>query len=328
MSEVYWPIPLIRQPALHAGQMGVPGTDSPRGLRSSCTGRVIYVDPNFPGANDNRDGTLPTDPMLSITGALAVCDPYRGDTIAVMASNDWYYGNAADGYTTPISEEVVVDVPGVRIVGVAPGNSMGVMWTPASNGGTCLTIQSLDVTVEGFCFTEGNTYAGCDGILIEWDGPPYGENCVVRHCYFDDTVDVAIELDYAWYCMIHHNTFMECDDQGILVDLAKGNGAAYGQIRDNIFHDCGVAMQLLGGVDDFQIFRNSIFNRDAQAGAAATNEGINTTGGTRNQVFDNTFSCLLPVPAVGDFNDLNTAAATDAWINNHCMNGLAVLNPT
>ena len=43
---------------------------------------------------------------------------------------------------------------------------------------------------------------------------------------------------------------------------------------------------------------------------------------------DNFFSCLLPVPANGDWNDLNTAAATDAWMGNYCMNGLAVTNPT
>jgi hypothetical protein len=328
MSEVYWPIPLIRQPEFHAGQMGVPGTDSPRGLRSSCTGRVYYVDPNFPGASDQRDGTLPTDPLLTVTGALAQCRAYNGDTIAVMANNDWYYGNAADGYTTPISEEITVTVPGVRIVGVAPSNSMGVMWTPASDGGTCITVQALDVTIEGFVFTEGNDYTGADGILIEWDGPPYGENCVVRHCYFDDTIDVAIEMDYAWYCHIHHNTFWECDEHGILVDLVKGNGAEYGRIHDNIFHDCAVAMELLGGVDEFHIFRNSIYNANAQGGAAATNEGINTTGGAQNMVYDNTFSCLLPVPANGDWNDLNTGAATDAWVNNHCMNGLATTNPT
>ena len=328
MSEVIWPLPLIREPTLYPGQFGVPGTDHDRGLRASCTGEVFYVDPNFPGAGTTRDGTSPTAPLSTVAAALARCQPYRGDTIAVMANNTWYYGNSEDGYTTPISEEVTVTVPGVRIVGVCPSSPNGVIWTPASNGGTCITIQALDVLVEGFIFTEGDVYTGCDGILIEWDSPPYGENTVVRHCVFDDTVDVAIELDYSWYCVIHNNRFWQCDDQGILVDAAKGNGAAYGVIRDNVFQDCGVAMQLLGGVDDFQIYRNSIYNRSAQGGLAATNEGINTTGGARNQVFDNTFSCLLPVPANGDFNDLNTAAATDAWINNHCLNGPNVLNPT
>lgn len=326
-SDVLWQLPLIRQPTLFPGQFGVPGTDSDRGLRASCTGEVFYVDPNFPGTSDQRDGTSPTDPLTTVAAALTHCQPYRGDVIAVMANNGWYYGNAADGYTTIIAEEVTVSVPGVRIVGVAPSNSMGPMWTPASNGGTCITVNALDVCIEGFVFTEGD-YNGANGILCEWDSPPYGENMVVRHCTFDDTVAVAIELDYSWYCRIHHNVFWECTSQGILVDLAKGNGAAYGKVHDNVFHDCAVAMQLLGGVDRFHIFRNSIYNSSAQAAAAATNEGINTTGGRENMVFDNWFSCLLPVPANGDWNDLNTAAATDAWVGNHCMNGLAVTNPT
>jgi hypothetical protein len=84
----------------------------------------------------------------------------------------------------------------------------------------------------------------------------------------------------------------------------------------------------LGGADNNHIHRNSIYNGNAQGGAAATNEGINLTGGGDNQVFDNYFSCLLPVPANGDWDDLNTGAATDAWIGNHCMNGLATTTPT
>jgi hypothetical protein len=55
--------------------------------------------------------------------------------------------------------------------------------------------------------------------------------------------------------------------------------------------------------------------------------GITTATGEENQVFNNYFSCQLPVGA-GDYNDLNTAAATDAWIGNHCMNGDATGNPT
>ena len=61
---------------------------------------------------------------------------------------------------------------------------------------------------------------------------------------------------------------------------------------------------------------------------AAANEGVNLTGGGRDMVFENWFRCLLPVPANGDWDDLNTGAATDAWVGNHCMDGLAVARPT
>jgi len=332
-ANVRWPIPLTREPALHAGQMGVPGTDSDRGLRLHSTGEVFYVDPNFPGASDQRDGTSPLAPFQTIAAALTHCQPYRGDVIAVMANNAWWYapgGQTGLGdYLLPVSEEITIPytASGVRIVGVS-SSPLGVTWTPASNGGTCIINHACDVIIEGFVFTEGTVYNGVDAISCEWDGiTMFGENVTIRNCYFDGTVDTAIQLEFSWYCDIHDNVFQECDEYGIYVDVA-GSGIAYALIHDNVFQDCAVAMSLLGGADDNQIFRNHIFNANAQAAAAATDEGIDTTGGTHNMVSDNYFSCLLPVPANGDWDDLNSGAASDSWVGNHCSNGLAVTNPT
>ncbi len=325
MSKVIWPLPLQRLNPWYPGQMGVPGTDDKTGIRLSSEGSVYYVDPNYPGASDQRDGTNPTDPLATIGAALTKCRPFRGDTIAVMANNTWDYGNPADGQIIPISEEVVITTPGIRIVGVHPSGATGVIWTPASNGGLCIDVQALDVLIEGFHFNEG-AFTGVDAISALWGAPAYGDNLVVRNCVFDDTVDVAIQLEFTWYASIYQNVFWECDEYGIYVDPA-GNGAAFLQIYDNIFHDCAIAMALQG-VDKSHIFNNSIYNSHAQGAGAAANEGIDTTNGAENQVFDNFFSCRLPVPANGDWDDLNTAAASDAWINNHLMNGLAITNPT
>ena len=326
-ADVRWPIPLIRQKIFYPGQFGVPGTDNDRGLRSDVYGTVFYVDPNAVGVSDARDGTDPEAPLATIAQALTLCQAYRGDVIAVMGNGAWTY---ADGLSRalPISEEVEITVAGVRLVGVFPSSSLGVVWTPASDGGTCITVSAIDVVIEGFCFSEGATYTGCNAIYCEWDGVTlYGENLTVRNCYFDDTVDQAIQIEFSWYCDLHHNVFSQCDAYGIYVDVA-GSGVAYCLIHDNVFHDCDVAISLLGGCDDNQIYRNSIYNRNAQSGAAATNEGIDTTGGARNQVFDNYLSCLLPVPANGDLDDLNSSAATDSWVGNRCMNGLQTTNPT
>lgn len=327
-SNVRWPVPLTRLRPFYPGQMGVPGTDSETGLRDHSTGTIFYVDPNFPGTSDQRDGTDPEHPLTTVAAALALCQGHRGDTIAVMSNNDWYYGDPSEGYTTVIAEEITVNVGGVRIVGVAPSNSMGVMWTPASNAGTCITVNAIDVTIEGFIFTEGNTYTGCDGIYCEWDGATlFGENLTVRHCTFDDTVDTAIQLEYSWFCDIHSNNFWECDEYGIYVDPA-GSGISYAVIYDNIFHDCATSALALRGAEVTYVYHNQIWNANAEAGAAATDEGIDTTGGRQNMICDNYLSCLLPVPAVGDLNDFCTAAVTDAWVGNHCMNGLQVTNPT
>ena len=326
-ANVRWPLPLTRQNQFFPGMQGVAGTDNRTGLRQHSTGAVFYVDPNYPGAVVGRDGTNPTNPLPTVASALALCQPYRGDVICVAANNSWQYGDPADLYATAIVEEVTIDVPGVRLVGVSQSSPMGVYWTPASNAGTCITVTALDVLIEGFCFTEGD-YTGCDAIFAEWDGVTlWADNLVVQNCTFDDTVDTAISIDYAWWCDIHDNAFWQCDTYGITSPVA-GSGVAYCTIHDNIFHDCAKAISLLGGCDDNHVYRNSIYSVDAQNAAVATNDGIDTTGGDNNQVYDNFLSCLLPVPANGDYDDFCSAAATDAWINNRCMDGPSVTNPT
>jgi hypothetical protein len=326
-SNVNWAAnPLTRLQPFYPGQWGVRGSDNKLGLRTHTDGAVYYVNPNHPDCNDDADGTNPDQPLESVAEAMTRVAPYRGDVIAVMANNGWQYGNTADGYTTRIVENAIIDVPGVRLVGISPSSSTGVVWQPATDGGTCITVTAIDVTIEGFLFTEGSQ-TGADGIAVVWDGmTSWGDNITIRNCMFDDTVDTAISLDYVWYGNIHHNVFWECDEYGIYV-VQPGSGVANLAISENIFHDCAVAMSLLECTKS-HVWANSIYNSTALGAGASANMGIVTTGGGENQVFDNYFSCLLPVPANGDWDDLNTAAATDAWIGNHCLNGLAVSNPT
>jgi len=326
-TNVPWPVPLQRLTPWYPGVFGVPGTDSERGLRMHSSGVVYWVDPNYPGVLDQRDGTDPDSPLATVAAALLKCQPYRGDTIAVMANNAWQYGTPTDGYALPVAENVIVNVPGVRIVGVSQSSSTGVIWTPATDGGTCITVNALDVTIEGFLFTEG-AHTGCNAIAAIWNGlTAWGDNLTVRNCVFDDTIDVAISIDFVWYAHIHDNEFWECDDRGVYV-VTPGSGAAFLAIHNNIFHDIATRALDLNNTDNSHVWANSIYNGNAQGGLAATDAGIVTTGGGQNQVYDNYFSCVLPAAAPGDWDDLNSGAATDAWAGNHCMNGLAITTPT
>jgi hypothetical protein len=298
--------------------MGVPGGWTETGLRQHCTGAIFYVDPNFPGTSDQRDGTDPNAPLTTVAAALALCQAYRGDIVAVMANNDWYYANAADGYTTVIAEEVTMSVPGVRLVGVSPSGSLGPMWTPASNGGTCITVNALDCLIEGFVFTEGNTYTGCDAIYCEWDGATlWGENLTVQNCYFDDTVDTAIALEFSWYCNILNNVFMQCDEYGIYADAA-GSGAAFCRIIDNLFSECSTAaIALLAGSDDNEIYSNRIYGA-----GAGVNNFINLTAGSDNTVANNYLACTI-----AQYDTTCSDATSGGWIFNHCTNGEPVAPP-
>jgi hypothetical protein len=291
---------------------------------------VIYVNPNHPDANNSNDGTNPDHPLRTVANAMTKVQAYRGDVVAVMANNGWAapigYGNPADGYLLPISENAIIDVPGVRLVGISQSSSTGVVWQPATDGGTCITVTAIDVSIEGFLFTEG-AQTGANGISAIWNGiTAWGDNVTIRNCMFYDDIDTAISLDYVWYANIHDNVFWQCDAYGIY-SVQPGSGLANLIISNNVFHDVHTCAMSLVECDDSFIYNNSIYNANAEAGAACTDEGITTATGESNQVYDNYFSCLLPV-GVGDYNDLNTASATDAWIGNHCLNGLAVTNPT
>lgn len=336
-ANVTWPNPLIRQNAFETGQMGVPGTWAETGIRQHSTGKIVWVDPNYPGVWDgqgnavDRDGTEPYDPCATIALALSKCRPYRGDTVAVMTNGFWTDAptTAAD-YPLPITETVEVTVHGVRIVGVFPSSTLGVPWRGVAAGDTILTISAMDVVVEGFCFM-GESAAGgvnCNGIYSDWDGSPlYGDCLTVRHCFFDTDVLIAIQFDFVYNGDIHHNVFQNCDTAGIYSD---GTPA----IRDCHFHHNWfqrVGEGATGAISvvnatQCKIDHNQIFNALAQAGAAATDEGINTSGGGFNIVHHNVLSCDLGV-AAGNYGDFCNSAGTDAWIQNQLMDGVSITNP-
>lgn len=288
--------------------------------------RVFYVDPNNTLSSDSNSGEDPMYPLLTIQQAVTNTRAYKGDTIYVISNDGWIYGS---GTSDIIAETVTIPAtkPGISLIGVGAG-SIGVYWSPENASETCLTINAIDVIVSGFAFT-GNGSAA-DGISCEWDGATmYGENATICNCFFDSDIETAIQLEYAWYNHIYNCMFSECATYGIWSDVA-GSGTEYNRIHHNRFVDIRgtAAIALLGGGDNNYIAHNWIYNTDAENGAAATNEGINLTGGANNLVSQNVFSCLLPVPANGDWDDFNTASATDAWVQNYCLDGPNTTNPT
>lgn len=77
-------LPMFKFPPFFIGQIGVPGSDTPLGLRTNPEGIVIYVDQNHPEANDNADGTDPRSPKATIQAAINACTSGHGDFIRVM----------------------------------------------------------------------------------------------------------------------------------------------------------------------------------------------------------------------------------------------------
>ena len=306
------------------GVWGVGATS--RGARAIGTdGRVFCVQPNHPLATDlGNTGEDPFCPLATINAARLLCEPNRGDVILVGGNDGWTYGGGGT-WRTPITESVVFDVEGVRIIGVT-ADPIGVPWTPAADAGTALTITALGVEVAGFVFVGR---AGTEtGISCLWNGTTtFADNPHIHHCTFDDDLAVAINLEFVWNGYFH-DLDMLAPGYGFYCD-PLGSGFSYNIIERVQFRDCpDGAINATGGCLENIVRSCLVFNADALAANAATNEGFDFTGGTNNVVENCTFTCLLPVPANGDMDDLNTAAATDAWINCHATNGLVIANPT
>jgi hypothetical protein len=337
-SRVTLPLPLTRLNPWFPGQFGISGTSNKTGLRTTVEGAVFYVDPNAVGVSDARDGTDTEAPLATITAALSKCQPYRGDTILVMTNAQYEYADPSSDYILPLAETVVVDVPGVRIIGVAPHSSVGVPWFAANVGDITLTIRAADVLVEGFmfCGAWNPPFVGAaDGISIIWNGATaFGDVVTVRNCYFDgnggSTIGTAVQLEFAYHCEIYDNVFDACEN-GIYTDIADSS-SQYCKFWGNSFNECG-ATGASGAINcedllESEIFNNTFYNGGAVGANASVDIFIHLSNGGGNLVHHNTMSCLLPAAANGDYNDCNTASATDAWVQNYCMNGPAVTKPT
>ena len=313
------------------GQAGVLGIDFTARYAKSmmADSRLLYVNPNHDRATDNGNtGEDPECPFATVAAALLRCRDNRGDVIFVGQNDGWQWGGGS-AWRTPIAEEVIITVDGISLVGIQPG-TMGVPWNPvtAAGAGVCITVNAIDVSIEGFNFF-ADTALGGTAIAMNWDGTTtFGDNTEISYCQFDEDVTTAIQGDGTWYTHIHHCWFQQVDTDGIIATAAESF-----HIHDCTFIDAGVpssgAAIALPGADRCNIHHNYIFNSNAIAAAAATDEGINLTGGSDNIVGGNYFSCILTdTGANGDWGDLNTGGATDAWPGNWCTTGLAVTTPS
>lgn len=314
--------PLVRDNPHYPGQFGVAGSDVPLGERLNTTGKILYVDPNYIGATTDPDGTNPMCPLSTIQSAVGKCTDFAGDVILVMHNDSWQYGPRSTARNTAITEDVVVNKHGISIIGVAQSSSVGVPWYPAT--ATCCTVNALDVLIEGFAF-QGLPAGGGTGILGVWDGTTaLGDNLSVRNCWFGNGLHEGIILDYVWNGVIEDCEFQGPSLYGIYSDPA-GSACSNLIVRRNWFFDCGTGFGgaiIMEELSDSLISDNWIFNSVAQSGVGVALEGIDTHSGGDNIVSGNFESCLL-----ADWANFNDSAATDAWINNHLMDGPSVTNP-
>jgi len=308
-----------RNAGLAAAQAQVLGFDKRTGIDSQVYGapgaHIFYVDPNNSQAVDFGNlGRDPTVPLATGAAAVALCRDHMGDTIVFGANDAWQYAPPNRG--TAIVETLVIPQTkgGIRLVGQAT-TPMGLSWHPVANNDTAITVNAIDVLIEGFLFTTSGT-TGNSGITCAWNAPPYGENLIVRNCMFYDLDDYGIALDYSWYAHIYNNYF-DTIATAAIINLAVEGDPDYAHIHDNIFYNCALAVSF-PGVDHCSVYRNMI---NGTPGGA--DNFIDFTGSSGNFVADNWLSCTI-----AQYDTTCSDATSGAWVHNHCTDGAPVAPPT
>ena len=291
------PIPaLFRIPGLFPGQQGVPGSDSPFGIRMKPRSLPIFVDPGHNDASDTNDGTNPDAPMSTIAAAVAaVSEP--GSQIFVMPGA--YIENVAtpDSATGPNYCEII----GLRAGGGSPS------WASTAAATIPLTINALGWRVTGFRFL-GPTTESC--IVLTNTGNNVANFAVIdgNHFYGQNTGLSAIDLRGSPNNVVIANNWIDsfAAASGIAIRSSAVATAdpLFIKILNNFFleNDTHIDADL-----DKSVVLNNIFENGAVIGTV-----VDISGGSigENVVHGN----LLP----GDYSNTGgyTAGTADVWTGN------------
>jgi hypothetical protein len=174
MSFSRYLLPLQRLSPIYPGQLGVDGSDVPRGVQSVPGRKCFYVDHDHPDASDAHDGVDPEHPKLTIQAAVDSPWLEAGDTIVVGPATPTpphILNILAPSY----AENVVVsnDRPAfVSLMGCGTSR-FHVVWNrdlTKANTLPLLDLRQAGWTVSGFKFHAPPL--GASVLLNDWIGPP------------------------------------------------------------------------------------------------------------------------------------------------------------
>lgn len=166
-------MPMLKFPTMFTAQSGVPGSDTPLGLRSAPRGLVYYVDPSHGDSSDNNDGTDPTQPLNTIQQAITYSNatitwantpPYEGVNWIIVSP-----GTYAENLTPPYYAKIIG-------LGLAMGGDVCVNIEPAA--GSPLAGTGLGLHLYNLRFTANTAVPVLDfGVM---------NSCLIEKCMIVD----------------------------------------------------------------------------------------------------------------------------------------------
>lgn len=320
-------LPLVRLNPFYPGQFGIPGSDNSLGLRQVPQSKVLYVDYDNPGANDNNDGTDPNYPLATIQEAVNKLE-HNFDVIRVRSIDPSGESVVTPDYATGPS---YVTLEGVGDTPYSP------YWVSRAADTPCLDMRAVGWRVTGFRFG-GPTAAAC----IELRHTDSGANdiairTIIENNLFDGlTVGLAGIITHGCYDVwIRNNIFQLFNNAGntatcILVGATPLAIPYRCHIVGNIFWDCD------NGVDHPCNGCEIAHNRFQPVGYAYSMTVVCRTSLPGNPGDDNiVWGNLMP----GDYSIAGgyIPGAADVWVGNFADdvaeaevgdNGLTIARPT
>lgn len=319
--------PLLRADPWYPGQIGVRGSDVPRGLSTVPNRKVFYVDRGHPDAGDDMDGTNPDHPFATIQAAVDSPWLSHGDIIIVGPStlNSTYAGIS----TYNQRENVVVANTRPAFVHLLAGGSspLQVVWDALSTSSPCLSLKAPGWTVSGFKFHSPATSAA---IKLFDSSPVALDQCqytTILNNYFDGAWagKYGIELTGApGNVVIKDNWFLEHKQAGgdayAIRETSSGNANSYECILEgNIFMENDNHVKVPYGAS---IIRGNTFQ---VGGLIPATLKLDLTGGTvgHNVVTGNLLMGTYSI--AGGYK--GNVAHPDEWAGNYNVAGQTTIPP-
>jgi hypothetical protein len=258
-------LPQVRLQPWYPGQMGVNGSDVPRGIRLAPTAIVLYVDENHPGASAANDGTDPENPLNSIQTAVNNLIAF-----ATATSSSLYGSVIVVGAGATIAESVIVPPTaprGVLLLGAGHSRHRPT-WAAATASGVALTLRQQEWVIDNFTFEVGA--AGKAIRLEEVPGSSYtAYKTVIQNCQFDGLWGGLYGVDL--YGAPHRVTIQDCE----FLEFRRGDSSAFAIITTDASNANSYECHILG---------NTFWENENHIGSLGDNKGFNMS-----RFFGNTF---------------------------------------
>lgn len=227
---------MLKLPPWFKQQWGVPGSDTPDGIRVHPQARDIYVDNSHPDASDTHDGTDPDHPRATITGGIAAMATavggQPGDILHIAAGDDYDEAVTIDRATHPDYCTIRGDID----------HRFRPQWGSGSATEPCIVVGAQGWIIELIRFICPVTDAA---VIIPNTQAPYtatqiGIRTHIRKCYFDGQLTGLYGID------LHGAPFDVQIEDCLFSNIDNAGNTAFAIVSTNTGFADARALRLLG----------------------------------------------------------------------------------